>query len=301
MAKNPLAVLKSDFQKNGKFVEVHRLYRFWFEFLALSPSYELARRYRAKKGRLSKADQDRLPADFEKVLEIYDAFGDIQKYLFKTWWVERGVDLFGIQGAPSKTVPIYKFARGSNSDKTKVNEAVAKYLDVTRPKLNKPPAILLAIPIDSTRQKVLKEIKALLDKHIQTPPEPAKPKYGLAAKDTHIQNVIDAMSVLYIRSARPDWKLWQIGEECKIKKNRKGRSPDPDAFDSLRTLEQMTSRKLKTATYIAENAARGIFPSQSKPKYSVKLDPVEFSEILSEKTAWINKEKSRILALQKSN
>lgn len=301
MAKNPLAILKSDFQKNGKFVEVHRLYRFWFEFLALSPSYELARRYRAKKGKLSKADQDRLPADFEKVLEIYDAFGDIQKYLFKTWWVERGVDLFGIQGAPSTTVPIYKFARGSNSDKAKVNEAVAKYLDATRAKLNKPPAILLALPLDSTRQKVLKEIKALLDKHIQEPPEPAKPKYGLAAKDTHVQNVIDAMSVLYIRSARPDWKLWQIGEECKIKKNRKGRSPDPDAFDNLRTLEQMTSRKLKTATYIAENAARGIFPSQSKPKHFVKFVPVEFNEILSEKTAWINKEKARILALQKSN
>lgn len=299
MAKNPLAILKSDFQRDGKFVEVHRLYRFWFEFLALSPSYELARRYRAKKGRLSKVDQDRLPADFERVLEIYDAFGDVQKYLFKTWWVERGVDLFGIQGAPSRTVPIYKFARGSNPDKSKVNASVAKFLDSTRPKLNKPPAILLAIPLDSTRQKVLKEIKALLDEHIQEPPIPAKPKYSLAEKDTHMENVIDAMSVLYIRSARPDWKLWQIGEECKIKKNRKGRSPDPGAFDSLRTLEQMTSRKLKTAAYIAENAARGVFPSQSKPNYFVKFDPAEFSQIISEKNAWIKKEKSRILATSK--
>ena len=297
MAKNPLAVLKSDFQKDGKFVEIHRLYRFWFEFLALSPSYELARRYRANKGKLSQNDQDRLPADFEKVLEIYDAFGDVQKYLFKTWWVERGVELFGIQGIPSRTVPIYKFSRGSNPDKVKVNASIAKFLDSTRPKQNKPPSILLAIPLDSTRQRVLKEIKALLDDHIQEPPVPAKPKYSLAAKDTHVQNVIDAMSVLYIRSARPDWKLSQIGEECKIKKRRKGRSPDPDAFDRLRTLEQMTSRKLKTAAYIAENAARGIFPSQSKPKYFVKFDPVEFSQILSQKTAWIKKEKARILAL----
>lgn len=291
MAKNPLAILRSDFQKDGKFVEVHRLYRFWFEFLALSPSYELARRYRANKGKLSNADQDRIPADFEKVLEIYDDFGDIQKYLFKTWWVERGVDLYGVQGAPSKTLPIYKFARGNNPDNAKVKEAIAKYLDSTRPKLNQPPAILLTIPLDSTRQKVLKEVKALLDKHIEKSPEPVKPKYGLTAKDTHVQNIIDAMSVLYIRSARPDWRLWQIGEECKIKKNRKSRSPDPAAFDSLRTLEQMTSRKLKTATYIAENAARGIFPSQLKPKYFVKFDPMEFNKILSEKTAWIRKEK----------
>lgn len=296
MSQNPLSVLKSDFQKDGKFVEIHRLYRFWFEFLALSPSYELARRYRAKKGKLSKVDQDRLPEDFEKVLEIFDTFGDVQKYLFKTWWVERGVDLFGIQGAPSKTVPIYKFAKGSNPDKVKVYAAVTKFLDSTRPNLNKPPSILLAIPLDSTRQKVLKEIKVLLDEHIQDQPVSAKPKFSLAAKDTHVQNVIDAMSVLYIRSARPDWKLWQIGEECKIKKNRKGRSRDPETFDSLRTLEQMTSRKLKTAAYIAENAARGIFPSQAKPKYLVKFDPVEFNQILSAKTAWIKQEKARILA-----
>lgn len=79
----------------------------------------------------------------------------IQKYLFKTWWVERGVDLFESR-APSTTVPIYKFARGGNSDKAKNNEAVARYLDTTRLKLNKPPAILLAIPRYFSRQKVLK-------------------------------------------------------------------------------------------------------------------------------------------------
>ncbi|WP_068323982.1 hypothetical protein [Polynucleobacter yangtzensis] len=297
MAKNPLSVLKSDFQKDGKFVEVHHLYRYWFNFLALSPSYELARRYRTKKGCLTKADKDRLPADFEKVLKIYDAFGNVQKYLFKTWWVERGVDLFGIEGAPSTTVPIYKFAGGGKSNKADVNEAVVRYLDVTRPKLNWPPALLLAIPIDSTRQKVLKEVKALLDKHIQAPIAPTKPKYALASKGIHMQNIIDAMSVLYIRSARPDWKLWQIGEECKIKKDRKSRCISSDAIVELRALEQMTSRKLKTATYIAENAARGIFPSQSKPKHFVKFDPVEFHQIISENNAWTKKEKTRILAL----
>jgi len=296
MIKNPLAVLKSDFQKDGKFVEIHRLYRFWFEFLSFSPSYELARRYRANKGKLSKVDQDRLPGDFEKVLEIFDTFGNVQKYLFKTWWVERGVDLFGIQGAPSSTVPIYKFARGSNADKAKVQSSVTKFLEITRPTLNNPPSILLAIPLDTTRQQVLKEIKDLLDKFIKDQPTPAKPKYSLATKDTHVQNIIDALSVLYIRSARPDWKLWQIGEECKIKKNRKSRSPDLRAFDSMRTLEQMTSRKLKVAAYIAENAARGTFPSQSKPKHFVKFDPVEFNKIISQKNAWSKKEKARILA-----
>lgn len=301
MTKNPLAIQRSDLQKNGKFVEEHRLYRFWFEFLALSPSYELARRYRSTKGRLTKEDAARLPADFDRVLEIYDTFGNVQEFLFKTWWVDRAVELFGISGAPSKTVPIYKFANGINPDKEKVNAAVGKYLDATRLKQNNPPAILLSIPLNATRQQVLKEIKTLLDEHIQKPNKPAKPLFELADKDVHIQNIIDAMSVLWIRAARPDWRLWQIGEECKIKKTRKSRSPDPEAFDSMRTLEQMTSRKLKTAMYIAENAARGIFPSQAKPKSYVKFDPTEFSKILSKKTAWIKKEKARILEQAKLN
>lgn len=301
MAKNPLALHKSDLQKNGKFVEEHRLYRFWFEFLVLSPSYELARRYRATKGRLTKEDVARLPADFERVLEIYDAFGNVQESLFKTWWTGRAVELFGISGAPSKTVPIYKFANGKDPDKDKVNAAVGRYLDATRPKQYMPPAILLSIPINATRQQVLKEIKALLDEHIQKPEQPAKPLFDLADKDVHVQNVIDAMSVLWIRAARPDWRLWQIGEECKIKKNREHRSEEPDAITEKRALEQMTSRKLKIALYIAENAARGIFPSQTKPTHFVKFDPVEFSEILTRHNRWMKKEKVRILKQAKSN
>lgn len=299
--KNPMALRKSDLQKNGKFVEEHRLYRFWYEFLVLSPSYELARRYRTAKGRLSKADQARLPADFDRVLEIYDTFGNVQEFLFKTWWIDRAVELFGVSGAPTKTVPIYKFANGRNPDKDKVNAAVGRYLDSTRPKQNMPPAILLSIPINGTRQQVLREIKALLDEHIQKPDRPAKPLFELADKDVHAQNIIDAMSVLWIRAARPDWRLWQIGEECKIKKNREHRSEEPDAITEKRALEQMTSRKLKTAIYIAENAARGIFPSQAKPTHLVKFDPVEFSEILTRHNRWIKKEKARILAQPSSN
>ena len=306
MALNPLALHKSDLQKNGKFVEEHRLYRFWFEFLALSPSYELARRYRQNRGKLSKIDKERLPTDFDKVLAIYDAFGDVQKHLFKTWWVDRAVELFGIAGKPSTVVPMYKIAPGKPPDREKLDATLTKYLEITWASQNKPGAIVLAIPLNSTRQKVLKGIKKLLDDHIQEPRPPAKPLFALASKDLHVKNVIDAMSVLWIRSAKPEWELWKIGVEANISKLY---SKKFDAFKSKRTaanydefrhLEQMTSRKFKVAVNIAENAARGIFPSQSPCPHLVKFDPKEFSQILSEKTAWIKLEKARILAQEKS-
>jgi len=302
MSPNPFSLQRSDLQKNGKFVEEHRLYRFWFEFLALSPSYELARRFRQSKGKLTAADKARIPSDFTQVLQIYDAFGDVQTTLFKTWWQERGVELFGIAGEPSAVAPIYKIANNLQPDLKKLQHSLNRYLASTWPAQHKPGAIILAIPLNSTRQKVLKTIKQLLDDHIQPPTPQANPRFSLATKDLHIKNVIDAMSVLWIRSAKPEWALWKIGVEANISKLY---SKKFDAFkskrttanyDEFRTLEQMTSRKFKIAVNITENAARGIFPSQKACPHSVKFDAAEFNHILSAKTAWIKQEKARILA-----
>ena len=41
-------------------------------------------------------------------------------------------------------------------------------------------------------------------------------KYMLATKHMHFQSIVDAMSVLFMRAARPDFKLWQVGVEAKI-------------------------------------------------------------------------------------
>jgi len=299
MALNPFSLSKSDLQKNGKFIEEHRLYRFWFEFLALSPSYELARRYRANKGRLSKQDQDRLPKDFDDVLKVYDAFGDVQKSSFHIWWVNRAIELFGISGKPSTLAPLYKIAPSKSPDRAKMNATITKYLDNVWVSQNKPGAIILAIPLDSTRQKVLKSVKQLLDEHLQAPKIPDKPAYALATKDLHIKNVIDAMSVLWIRAAKPEWELWKIGVEANIsklysKKFDAFKSKRTNAnYDEFRTLEQMTSRKFKIAVNIAENAARGIFPSQTPCINLVKFDPLEFQTILTTKTKWIKAEKAK--------
>lgn len=302
MAKNPFTLLKSDLRKNGKFVEEHRLYRFWFEFLALSPSYELARRFRINKGRLSRMDKNRLPKDFETVLGIYDAFGDVQTVLFKTWWIERGVELFGIAGEPASVAPIYKIDTSSRLDKPKLEQSLHHYIETTWPAQHNPGALILAIPLNSTRQKVLRTVKKLLDEHIEAAVPQTKPMYSLATKDLHIKNVIDAMSVLWIRSAKPDWELWKIGVEANISKLY---STKFDAFTSKRTaanyeefrhLEQMTSRKFRIAMNLAENAARGVFPSQNPCPHLVKFDPVEFNQILSAKTAWIKQAKASILA-----
>jgi len=59
--------------RNSGELWVHKIdiYLLWFEYLAISPSYEMARRHR--KG--LRLDKSVLPVDFEQVLAVYDYLG----------------------------------------------------------------------------------------------------------------------------------------------------------------------------------------------------------------------------------
>ena len=97
-----------DLQRDGKYAEHNRMYRLWFQMLRLSPSYELARRFRAENGNLSTQDQARLPEDFDLVLAVYDDFGDLNRSHFSDWWLDCGLQLFGSKGKAPKVSPIAK-------------------------------------------------------------------------------------------------------------------------------------------------------------------------------------------------
>ena len=66
----------------------------WFRFLAISPSYELARKCRA--GELTGTEA--LPADFDAVLAVYDDLGDVQVMHFQHWWKGGALRHFGYSG-----------------------------------------------------------------------------------------------------------------------------------------------------------------------------------------------------------
>jgi hypothetical protein len=288
---NTQPLRKKDLAKDGLQVDLNKLHRLWTEFLLLSPSYELARKFRASKGKLSKQDQARLPKDFDHVLKVYDDFGDVQEITFPDWWRLRGVNLFGSANQKSSLKALAKIAKTTSFEASTITGILMKYLDNSWALQNKPGVLFIALPLDLTQQSAIKSIKLLLEKHRQPAEPPAKPKYELAQKDIHLQNVVDAMKVLWLRSAKPNLSLYELGEVCGIKKGRRPRTPEPEVYGGYRTLESMTSRKYKIARYLAENAARGIFPSQAKPKYSVDFDPVEFNKILAARTKWVKEQK----------
>ena len=78
------------------------------------------------------------------------------------------------------------------------------------------------------------------------------------------------LRVLWTRALNPDLPLWKVGLKANIRKEKDGdgyKGIDPDLLkktdkykDQINNLETMTSRKLREALIIMENAARGRFP-----------------------------------------
>ena len=287
-----LQIRSRDFVRDDRYVEMPVLYQYWFEYLRLSPSYELARRYRLEK--LSATDKKRLPKDFDQVLKVFDDFGNLQQQLFKPWWVKTGLTLMG---TPTKRPTPKSVAKlTSNKDQKKVLENVEKYLRNDWVEIGEPETLLLAIPLNIKRSRLMTEITQILSDSISNKPTQVKAQYQLLRKKTHLQTLKIGIKTLWIRALRPDGELWRIGAETEISKTY---SKEVDAKTIKKTvltsqarqmLTIMTSRALLNATMVAENAARGIFPSNAKHPNAVKFDSHEFHQVLAQHTAWTKRE-----------
>ena len=276
------------------------LYGYWFQFLRLSPSYQLAHRVRTG-ARLSPSEKKALPKDFDRVLEVYDDFGDVQRALFRFWWLERGLRLMGSPGEPPAVREIATFGVNSTDPSEDVRTAFTLHVQGAWVKQGKPDSLVISIPLTAQRSKILSSVRKLLAEHLLPPKAASKAKYKLEKKKTHVRSLEIALRALWTRALRPDWDLWRIGAETKISPTY-SREIDPlakkktkDTIATRQMLTIMTSRAILNGLMIAENAARGIFPSNAKCPHAVKFDAAMFHQILKESSAWHKAEKARLL------
>jgi hypothetical protein len=64
---------------------------YFYRYLQISPSYQMA--YLKRKNPGSRFNQD-LPKDFKLVLKIYDVVGNIFEHSFASWWIKSGYKIF---------------------------------------------------------------------------------------------------------------------------------------------------------------------------------------------------------------
>jgi hypothetical protein len=260
------------------------LFVLWLGYLAVSPSYKLAHLYRTE-GLTSKRVEG-LPSDFEQVLDFYDDFGDVRDVEFEDWWADRGLALCGDIGETPRATEVASLKHGI------INHSIAtagieQFLENRWVAQGMQNSVLVSIPVGLSKAKILKQISGILDRQPDEAKEISRyePKYRLAGKRNNGDTLLRYLNTLIVKSALPDCALWRVGAASKISDTY---SPEFEADQPIQQGEAthdrmiltiLTSRALLRARMIAENAARGIFPSHKKCEHALKINLPEMKRM----------------------
>lgn len=282
----------SDFRGDGVWATKLGYYLLWMEYLAVSPSYELARRYRADQ--LTDVEKAQLPADFDTVLSVYDDLGDVQRITFLDWWSERGLSVFGYEGAKPRVRRIDTLR--SNRHR-KAAERVQDFIEGDWTDQGQPNAMLLSVPLGLSKSQITRQLSKLLARYEleqRVLPNPVS-KYPLLGTRQRKDTLFRYLFVVWVRCVMPRQALWRIGARAKVS-DTYSRELDPKAriargemvYDR-NVLAMLTSRAWSRGLALAENAARGRFPSYVVPKHAAPTKIPALSDLLSRRRRWKRK------------
>lgn len=254
------------------------------EFLRLSPSYALAREavleglnqtqieqklfamYETAETKISAATKAELLKDFELVQKTYIEFGDVYTMNFDDWWLKTGADLFGFDYERPRITKIAQLAKDETYSETPATLLDA-YLKNDRVKQGLPNSLILALPLGVPKRTLMMELSRLIDKtNIAVPPKAQKAKRALSKQRLRSKPLFMFIKLLMYKSGSPSVALWKLGLRAKVSpKHSEDMALDTKVssknIDQRINLTVLTSRALRKAKLIAENAARGVFPS----------------------------------------
>lgn len=279
----------SDFRGDGVWATKLGFYLLWLEYLAISPSYELAQRFR--KGTLTDEEQNRLPADFDAVLAVYDDLGDVQRIKFLDWWSERGLNLFGYEGSKPR---VRRIDTLRNNRHRKAAQRVDDFIRDDWTEQGQPNAMLLSIPIGLSKAQITRQLSKLIDRYPEERrvlPVP-KSKYPLLGTRQRKETLFRYLFVVWVRCLLVRQPLWRVGARAKVSDtyspvlNAKARIPRGEQVTDRSVLAALTSRAWSRGLALAENAARGRFPSYDNPPHSVEPDMHKLWVLIESRRRW---------------
>ena len=213
---------------------------FFYGFLRISPSYQLAHRYVNQE--LDQNNEIVFPNDFDLVLEKYQIFGDVINQQFESWWLNKGNTLFK-QNEKSKKIILDLDLK--KTEKENLTE-ISKILKILYSR-NRETKEVITIPKNKIHSKSL-----AIRMEIAT----AKPYGGLLLNDYKV----------LLNSPTKKLKDWQLASYMsKFSKYQDDIDPLKKPLASNKTardeLSKSIAKYIREARLISENAARGIFPS----------------------------------------
>ena len=214
-----------------------------FYYLMISPSYWLAHRQVHLNESIPESE---LPDDFDDVLTMYKKLGDVYSKHFIEWWDQTGKDLF---------------AEKNTKDRILIS------IDPTKPK-----------------QELLDDFMELLAKLDNREKKTPSSKIQFQVNKIRLSSLHNRYQLVlakaeFFQNKIKKEQLWKLAKyiginSTKTKKIRLNSKKTSGNIETRTYLSILASKNLSDALCIAENAARGKFPSLEPIKNGLKFDYV---------------------------
>jgi len=244
---NPLLSLGAKYEKEGIAVVADPRYDLVCDYLKASPSYEAVMRKLAKQ-----KSPYPLPKDFKAVAQVVSDFGAIYKMNEMDWWEKIGKRIYGIS-APLPNVKVVGALDSKNKELTNTWNGIN--------------SVVAELPLNLTLPQALKQLrKQLADYQFSAAlPKQTAPLYQLSNSKLRVETLVNGLAALrlYKRNA----PLWKIGNQLRLIpaqsfiESEAGEMLDDEVAIRKELLSIAASRLIRCAALVAENAARGRFPS----------------------------------------
>lgn len=237
-------------------------------FLKLSPSYgEVHRLYTTNQ---SAPRRPRIPAALKAVVEVYKIVGDVYSERVFDWSTNRWVEVFGMQLAPEQLKLLCVLKQRRQVNLGALTPIFNKYLETTRPNMDNPTTMILAIPLDQKVETTISTIREAIQFYrdqdvVDEDVDAVTPQLALEDGGPRLVNLIEIYKTVLYKAQHPNLTAWKIAYDLKLSPVH-NQALDRKAYSSIapdnarKVLGNITTKNLKIAFNIAENASRGHFP-----------------------------------------
>jgi hypothetical protein len=191
---------------------------------------------------------------------------------------------------------------GLNLQLNEIAAPIISYLNNERNEEGLNASLVLSVPLTLKRSDLLKQISKLIAANggVETEVD-QKPKLKLVSKRLRPDVLFKGLRLLWIKAAKPNWELWRLGAKAELSDSYSN-VLDPNAPKKVKTdlekndriiMSKITSRFLTKYEAIAENAARGLFPTD-RPVLSAGYDYPLIAKRLQARSVLIKEKKAAI-------
>jgi hypothetical protein len=246
-----------------------RRYDLWPEFLRLSPSYNFANR--VVQGLATREEFFNEVAEAEIVWETRQNFGDLWATSLSDWRKKNTLRLFGQSLSDLKLKVLHVMQSGEYAHKQDMAHALETYFDRTRPEMGNPLSVVISVPLDADRSVLVQTFSEMITyykarREDSNEAAAEEPLYSLSGVKARYAVMQQTLNVAKSRAHAPNVTLWEIGMNTDVNATyamemRTKNYSKKEAVVPKNILAATTGRFLRQAVCLAENAARGKFPS----------------------------------------